>query len=33
VEADTWQAKRSNPMVNDSRVAGQAWLRTRINNG
>jgi len=32
-EADTWQAKRSNPMVNDSRVAGQAWLRTRVNNG
>jgi localization factor PodJL len=32
-EADTWQPKRSNPMVNDSRVAGQAWLRTRVNNG
>jgi localization factor PodJL len=32
-EADTWQAKRSNPLVNDSRVAGQAWLRTRVNNG
>lgn len=32
-QADTWQAKRSNPMANDSHVAGQAWLRSRTNNG
>jgi len=32
-EAETWQTKRSNPMANDSHVAGQAWLRTRVNNG
>ena len=32
-EADTWQVKRSNPMANDSHVAGQAWTRPRTNNG
>ncbi len=32
-EAETWQAKRSNPMTNDAHVAGQAWMRSRTNNG
>lgn len=32
-EAGTWQLKRSNPMANDAHVAGQAWMRSRTNNG
>jgi hypothetical protein len=31
-QADTWQAKRSNPMANDPQ-AGQPWMRSRTKDG
>ncbi len=33
VAAECWRPKRTDPMANDSNVAGQAWNRSRTNNG
>ena len=33
VAIETWRGKRSDPVVNDSRVAAQAWKRPRSTNG
>jgi localization factor PodJL len=33
IAAESFRGKPSNPMVNDSHAAGQAWKRVRTNNG
>ena len=33
VAIETWRGKRSDPVVNDSHAAGQAWKQPRTTNG